>query len=108
MQNPLSTALHATIHAASSGPLAGQTLVPSASIAAEARQGLVWRAIHSRGGNALFAAYARDLSARRSLNDSTLHALAAHHQLLRADGPGWNPTEAGFPSADRITSALLG
>lgn len=83
---------------------------PTAEMAAEARQGLKWRAEYKRGGTAVGVARARDISNRTNLSPQTIKRMASYFARHEVDkeAEGFRQGEKGFPSAGRIAWALWG
>lgn len=83
---------------------------PTAEMAAEARQGLQWRAEYKRGGTAVGVARARDISNRTNLSPQTIKRMVSYFARHEVDkeAEGFRQGEKGFPSAGRIAWALWG
>lgn len=81
---------------------------PPATVAKAAARGLELRAAHGRGGTAVGVARARDLSARRSLQPSTVRRMVSYFARHDVDkrGAGW--ASRSDPSAGYIAWLLWG
>jgi len=85
-------------------------LIPTDSMASEARRGLDWRKEHNRGGTAIGVARANQLVAKERLSISTvkrMHSFFSRHEVDK-QGQGFKVGEDGYPSAGRIAWALWG
>tara|TARA_R110000868_G_scaffold131339_2_gene341330 strand:+ start:567 stop:2474 length:1908 start_codon:yes stop_codon:yes gene_type:complete len=83
---------------------------PTSDMAAEAQQGLDWRAEFGRGGTMVGVARARDISNRTELSADTVRRMVsffARHEVDK-DAEGFRAGEDGYPSAGRIAWALWG
>lgn len=83
---------------------------PTVEMAAEAEQGLEWRAEYGKGGTAVGVARARDIKNRRYLSPETvkrMNSYFARHEVDK-EAEGFYEGQEGFPSAGRIAWALWG
>jgi hypothetical protein len=78
-------------------------------VRAEAARGLAWRKQFGRGGIGPGQRTARMLIGNRMTiaRVRKMRAYLARHEVDKK-GKGWNPGEAGYPSAGRIAWALWG
>jgi phage-related protein (TIGR01555 family) len=86
------------------------SLIPTESMAEEARRGLAWRREFGRGGTEIGIARARDIANRKNLSPDTVMRMVsffARHEVDK-QGKGWPPGEDGYPSNGRIAWALWG
>lgn len=85
-------------------------LVPTDSMAAEAKRGLEWRKEYNRGGTIIGVTRANQLIRKENLSPSTvrrMHSYFSRHEVDK-QGRGFSPGEEGYPSAGRIAWALWG
>ena len=87
-----------------------KTFTPTKAIQNNARRGLRWRQEYGRGGTAVGAARARDLSNGRPVSIKTLKRMKAYFDRHAVDSyaMGWFQGERGFPTAGRIAWQLWG
>ena len=84
---------------------------PPDAMVAEAERGLAWwRAHDGRGGHEMALARAWRIRRRDPLSPDVVRRMAAHMAKLeqRKTVGGWNEWEREYPSASRITWALMG
>jgi len=84
--------------------------IPPEGARDEAKKGLEWRREHGRGGTEIGVARARDIANGKKLSPETVQRMVSYFARHEVDkqGEGWNPSEAGYPSAGRIAWALWG
>lgn len=85
-------------------------LVPTDSMAQEAKRGLEWRKEFNRGGTIVGVTRANQLVNKEELSPRTvrrMHSYFSRHEVDK-QGQGFSPGEDGYPSAGRIAWALWG
>tara|TARA_R100000664_G_C2750004_1_gene137348 strand:- start:637 stop:2181 length:1545 start_codon:yes stop_codon:yes gene_type:complete len=85
-------------------------LVPTDSMAEEARRGLDWRKEFKRGGTAVGVARANQLVKKEKLSPNTvlrMYSFFSRHEVDK-QAEGFDRGEDGYPSAGRIAWALWG